>query len=82
MYKLLTANDQGPVFQSIVSLTKPLVEDLLNCSVLTKSTAPIIFAKKLYESFALQKFLTFFHQKYEVFLRITTNNVVSFEQLS
>ena len=38
---------QGPVVQSIVSLTKSLTEDLLSLTVFTKSFGVIFFAEKL-----------------------------------
>ena len=54
---------QGPVVHSIVSRTKSLVKDLLTLIVLAKSTAVIIFAEKLWKTFALQKSCTFFSAK-------------------
>ena len=47
MLRSMTASKHGPVVQSIVSLTKSLVEDLSSLTVLTKSNAAIFFAKKL-----------------------------------
>ena len=41
------SNNQGPVVQSIVSLTKSLVEDWVSFTVLTKLIAVIFFAKKM-----------------------------------
>ena len=38
---------------------RELLEDLLSLTVLSKSTAAIVFAEKLYGIFALQKLLTF-----------------------
>ena len=51
----------GPVVQSIVSLTKSLVNDSLSLLVHLKSSVLIFFAEKL---------LTFFRQKMAVFLCI------------
>ena len=63
-------NIQGPVVQSIVSLTKSLVNDSLSLLVRLKSSVLIFFAEKLWGAFALQKLLTFFRQKMAVFLCI------------
>ena len=61
---------QGPVVQSIVSLTKLLVNDSLRLLVRLKSSELIFFAKKMRGAFALQKLLSFFWQKMAVFLCI------------
>ena len=61
---------QGPVVQSIVSLTKSLVNDSLSLLVSLKSSVLIFFAEKMRGAFALQKLLTFFRQKMAVFLCI------------
>ena len=53
--------DQGPVVQSIVSLTKSLINDSLSLLVRLKSSLLICFAEKM------QKLLTFFRQKMAVF---------------
>ena len=81
---------QGPVVQSIVSLTSSL--RVISLTVLADSIYNILifFAEKMWVAFALQKLLTFFQQKNSAYLRITrcnfneslTNVVVSFEQLS
>ena len=55
--------NQGPVVQSIVSLTKSLVSDSLSLLVHLKSSVLIFFAEKMGGAFALQKLLTFFRQK-------------------
>ena len=52
-------NDQGPVVQSIVSLTNSLVVKMLPVLVSTLSNSPM-FAEKMW----MQKLLTFFQQKY------------------
>ena len=44
---LLILVNQGPVVQSVVSLTKSLVEDLLSPIILKKSIAVRFFAEKL-----------------------------------
>ena len=64
---------QGPVVQSIVSLTKSLVNDSLSLLVRLKSNVLIFFAEKMWGAFAMQKMqklLTFFRQKMAVFLCI------------
>ena len=57
---------QGPVVQSIVSLTSSLRGQLVKCLLsvlrLYKNTQ-IFFVDKMKEAFALQKLLTFFQQK-------------------
>ena len=58
----------GLYVQSIVSLTKWLVEDLLGHTVLTKSTAPIFVAEKLKGT--AKSYLNFFGEKLVVFLRV------------
>ena len=80
---------QGPVVQSIVSLTSSL--RLISLTVLADSIYNILifFAEKMWVAFALQKLLRFFQQKISAYLRIIwcnfnellTNDVVSFEQL-
>ena len=60
----------GPVVQSIVSLTKSLVNDSLSLLVRLKSSVLILFAENMRGAFALQKLLTFFRQKMAVFLCI------------
>ena len=52
----------GPVVQSIVSLTKSLVNDSLSLLVRLKSGLLIFFAEKMRGAF-LQKLLTFFSAK-------------------
>ena len=64
-------NDQGPVVQSVVSLTSSL--RVISLTVLADSiyNIMIIFAEKMWVAFALQKLLTFFQQKISAYLRIT-----------
>ena len=69
-YYLKNYNNQGPVVQSFVSLTKSLVNDLLSLWVRLTSSVLIFFAAKMWGAFALQKLLTFLLQKMEVFLCI------------
>ena len=45
----------APVVQSIISLTKPLVEDLLSCTGLTKPNVAIFFCRKIVRSFCNAK---------------------------
>ena len=82
-------NCQGPVVQSVVSLTSSLW--VISLTVLADSVYNILifFAEKMWVAFALQKLLTFFQQKIQ-HIRISldlnfneslTNDVVSFEQL-
>ena len=54
---------QGPVVQSIVSLTSSLRGQLLKCFRTLKPNTLIFFVEKMREAFALQKLLTFFQQK-------------------
>ena len=65
------AADQGPVVQSIVSLTSSL--RVISLTVLADSIYNILifFAEKMWVAFALQKLLTFFQQKIKIYLRIT-----------
>ena len=57
-------NDQGPVVQSIVSLTSSLRGQLVKCFTALLPKTLIFFVKKMREAFALQKLLIFFQQKY------------------
>ena len=66
----LQSNVLGPVVQSIVSLTKSLVNDSLSLLVRLKSSVLIYFAEKMWGALELQKLLTFFRQKMAVFLCI------------
>ena len=63
--------DQGPVVQSVVSLTSSL--RVISLTVLADSIYNILifFAEKMWVAFALQKLLTFFQQKISAYLRIT-----------
>ena len=80
---------QGPVVQSVVSLTSSL--RVISLTVLADSIHNILifFAEKMWVAFSLQKLLTFFQQKISEYLRIIdvnfneslTNDIVSFEQL-
>ena len=62
---------QGPVVQSVVSLTSSL--RVISLTVLADSIYNILifFAEKMWVAFALQKLLTFFQQKISAYLRIT-----------
>ena len=81
--------NQGPVVQSIISLTSSL--RVISLTLLADSIYNILifFAAKMWVAFALQKLLTFLQQKISAYLRIThvnfneslTNDIVSFEQL-
>ena len=63
--------DQGPVVQSVISLTSLL--RVISLTVLADSiyNTLIFFAEKMWVAFALQKLLTFFQQKISAYLRIT-----------
>ena len=68
---LLLVKYQGPVVQSVVSLTSSL--RVISLTVLADSIHNILifFAEKMWVAFALQKLLTFFQQKISAYLRIT-----------
>ena len=65
------SEDQGPVVQSVVSLTSSL--RVISKIVLADSIYNILifFAEKMWVAFAVQKLLTFFQQKISAYLRIT-----------
>ena len=72
IYNQLSQNKaQGPVVQSVVSLTSSL--RVISLTVLVDSiyNTLIFFAEKMWVAFALQKLLTFFQQKISAYLRIT-----------
>ena len=60
---------QGPVVQSVVSLTSSL--RVISLTVLADSIHNILifFAEKMWVAFAMQKLLTFFQQKISAYLR-------------
>ena len=66
-----TPCSQGPVVQSVVSLTSLL--RVISLTVLADSIYKILifFAEKMWVAFALQKLLTFFQQKISAYLHIT-----------
>ena len=55
---------QGPVVQSIVSLTNSLRSHLVKCLTTLLPNTLIFFVERMKEAFALQKLLTFFNKKY------------------
>ena len=61
-YKFFGEN-QGPVVQSIVSLTSSLRGQLVKCFTALLPKTLIFFVETMREAFALQKLLTFFQQK-------------------
>ena len=67
----LSGKFQGPVVQSVISLTGSL--RVLSFTVLLDSIYNILifFAEKMRVAFALQKLLTFFQQKISAYLHIT-----------
>ena len=62
---------QGPVVQSVVSLTSSLRVILLTVLADSIYNILILFAEKMWVAFALQKLLTFFQQKISAYLRST-----------
>ena len=64
-------SNQGPVVQSLVSLTSSLMVISLTILVDSIHNILIFFAEKMWVAFALQKLLTFFQQKISAYLRIT-----------
>ena len=56
--------NQGPVVQSIVSLTISLVVKILTILVITISNSQVFLLKKFEQLLQMQKLLTFFQQKY------------------
>ena len=60
---------QGPVVQSIVSLTSSLRGQLVKCFTTLLPNTLIFFVEKMREAFALQKLLTFFQQKILAYFR-------------
>ena len=66
-----SVNEQGPVVQSVVSLTSSL--RVISLTILADSIHNILifFAEKMWVAFALQKLLTFFQHKISAYLRIT-----------
>ena len=61
--------DQGPVVQSIVSLTSSLRGQLVKCITTLLPNTLIFFDEKMREAFAVQKLLTFFRLKILAYLR-------------
>ena len=66
---LMRPANQGPVVQSIVSLTSSLRGQLVKCFTSLSPSTLIFFVEKMREAFALQKLLTFFQQKILAFIR-------------
>ena len=60
---------QGPVVQSIVSLTSSLSGQLLKCFTTLLQNTLKFFVEKMREAFAMQKLLTFFQQKIMAYFR-------------
>ena len=77
-------SDQGPVVQSVVSLTSLLRVILLSILADSIYNILIFFAEKMWVAFALQKATHIFLGKNISILNFNeslTNNIVSFEQL-
>ena len=70
---MLDDTNQGPVVQSVVSLTSSL--RVISLTVLADSIYNILifFAEKMWVAFALQKLLTFFQQKISAYSGTSTN---------
>ena len=66
--------DQGPFVQSVASLMKWLIEDLLSVLVLTKSIVVIFFAEKVRGAFASLKATHIFSTKMSVFFIYVTGS--------
>ena len=62
---------QGPVVQSIVSLTSSLRGQLVECFMTLSPNILIFFVEKMREAFALQKLLTFFNKNIGLFQILT-----------
>ena len=60
---------QGPVVQSIVSLTSSLRGQLVKCFTTLQPNTLKFFVEKMREAFATQKLLTFFQRKILAYLR-------------
>ena len=63
-YYLQILKHQGPVVQSMVSLTSLLRCQLVKFFMTLKPNTLIFFVEKMREAFALQKLLKFFIKKY------------------
>ena len=61
--------NQGPVVQSIISLTSSLRGQIVKSFTTLLPNTLIFFIEKIREAFALQKLLTFFQQKILAFIR-------------
>ena len=61
--------EQGPVVQSIVSLTSSLRGKLVKCFMTLKPNTLKFFVEKMREAFAKQKLYTFIQQKILAYLR-------------
>ena len=68
-------SEQGPVVQSVVSLTSSL--RVISLTVLADSiyNIMIFFAEKMWVAFAMQKLLTFFQQKFQHILAINRDRL-------
>ena len=67
----------GPAVPSLLSLTKSLISDSLNLTVLTKSSVLLFFCRKVKCDFVLQKLLTLLGQKRHVFANNKLENLTS-----
>ena len=63
---------QGPVVQSIVSLTSSLRGHLAKCFTILQPNTLTFFVEKMRKAFAMQKLLTFFRQKNNGIFQILT----------
>ena len=69
--------DQGPVVQSIVSLTSSLRGQLVKCFKTLLPNTLIFYVEKMREAFALQKLLTFFQTKNICIFEILTFEILT-----
>ena len=73
------SNNQGPVVQSIVSLTSTLVVKILTVLVSTLSNSQVFFAEKIFSAKNISIYAIFSDQSFNDRL---TNDIVSFIQQS
>ena len=79
---IITGNIQGPVVQSVVTLTSPLVVKILTVLISTISNPPVFLLKNV-SSFCKCKNISIYAIfNGQNFNDTLTNDIVSFEQLS
>ena len=65
----ILTHHQGPVVQSIVSLTSSLRGQLIKCFTTLQPNTLIFFVETMREAFARQKLITFFQPKIMAYFR-------------